>query len=93
MNHKLADQPTTLSRRAILRQSAFCTAGAAALLIPAAQANAAKMQKTAAQYQETPKGDQRCDNCGLFQQPNACQVVDGDISPSAWCKLWVKKAS
>jgi hypothetical protein len=27
----------------------------------------------------------------LFQPPNACKVVEGEISPRAWCQLFVKK--
>jgi hypothetical protein len=27
----------------------------------------------------------------LFQPPNACKVVEGEISLSAWCQLFVKK--
>jgi hypothetical protein len=73
---------------AISDQSA---AGAVASLAPIKEA-AAKMAQKAAEYQDTPKGDQQCSNCSLFQEPNACTLVDGDISPSGWCKFWVKKA-
>jgi High potential iron-sulfur protein len=34
---------------------------------------------------------QQCSNCSLFQEPNACTLVDGEISPAGWCKFWVKK--
>ncbi len=50
------------------------------------------MAQTAVTYQTTPKGDQQCSNCSLFQPPSACTLVDGTISPSGWCKFWVKKA-
>jgi hypothetical protein len=50
------------------------------------------MAQKIAEYQETPKGDQQCSNCNLFQEPNACTLVDGEISPKGWCKFWVKKA-
>jgi High potential iron-sulfur protein len=33
-----------------------------------------------------------CSNCSLFQEPNACTLVGGEISPAGWCKFWVKKA-
>jgi len=52
-----------------------------------------KQSKAATHYQDTPKGDQRCDNCVFFQPPNACQVVEGNISPQGWCNLWAKKPS
>jgi len=80
-----------LSRRTVVVRSLACAAGAVASLAPIKQA-AAKMAQKAAEYQDTPKGDQQCSNCSLFQEPNACTLVDGDISPSGWCKFWVKKA-
>ena len=44
-----------------------------------------------AKYQGKPKDDQRCDGCILFQPLNTCKVVQGEISPSGWCQLFVKK--
>jgi high potential iron-sulfur protein len=79
-----------LSRRTIVTRGVACAAGAAALLAPLRQA-AAKMAQKGAEYQDTPKGDQQCSNCSLFQEPNACTLVDGEISPAGWCKFWVKK--
>ena len=80
-----------LSRRTVVVRSLAWAAGAVASLAPIKQA-AAKMAQKAAEYQDTPKGDQQCSNCSLFQEPNICTLVDGDISPSGWCKFWVKKA-
>ena len=93
MNQRSQMAMDLFSRRWLLLRSVACTAGAAALLSPATNANAAKMTKTAAAYQDSPKGSQQCDNCGLFEPPNACKIVDGEINASAWCKVWVKKAS
>jgi hypothetical protein len=83
-------QSPALSRRTLFIQSFACAAGAAASLVPVTQASA-KMAQKAAEYQDTPKGDQKCSNCSLFQEPNACTLVDGNISPEGWCKFWVKK--
>jgi hypothetical protein len=47
-------------------------------------------QKTVA-YQDKPQGDQRCDGCTNFQPPNACKLVEGQISPQGWCSLFTKK--
>ena len=80
-----------LSRRTTFLRSAACAAGAVVSLLPLREA-AAKMAQTAVGYQATPKGDQQCGNCSLFQPPGACTLVDGTISPSGWCKFWVKKA-
>jgi High potential iron-sulfur protein len=80
-----------LSRRTILIRGAACAAGSGVSLLPVREA-VAKMAQTAVAYQTTPKGDQQCSNCSLFQPPSACTLVDGTISPSGWCKFWVKKA-
>jgi hypothetical protein len=55
---------------------------------PAAQV---KISQTTANYQDTPKGDQRCEGCANFQPPNASKFVEGHISPNGWCQLFVKK--
>jgi hypothetical protein len=85
-------QPPAFSRRVVLLRSAGCVAGAAAVLLPLKEA-AAKMSQPSVAYQDSPKGDQKCSNCSLFQEPNACTLVDGNISPEGWCKFWVKKPS
>ncbi len=81
---------TELSRRCLLRRAA-CAAGAVAILgagIDAAMAG--KMPQSAVGYRGSPKGNQNCANCRLFQAPNACRSVDGAISPNGWCSIWVK---
>ena len=52
----------------------------------------AKIAQTAVHYQATPKDDHQCDGCNFFVAPNSCKMVDGDIAPTGWCALWVKKA-
>jgi hypothetical protein len=65
-------------------------APAAATMVSQARAQE-KLSQPDAKYQDTPKGDQRCDGCMLFQPPNTCKIVQGEISPSGWCQLFVKK--
>jgi hypothetical protein len=60
----------------------------AALATTPASAQAKKTSQSAAKYQDTPKDGLECDACTLFQAPNACQVVDGAISPKGWCVLF-----
>ena len=83
-------QSMALSRRTLITRSVAGAAGAAALLGLVTEASA-KMAQKAVEYQDTPKGDQECSNCSLFQEPNSCTLVDGEISPKGWCKFWVKK--
>jgi hypothetical protein len=80
-----------LSRRTIVIRSVASAAGAAVLFGLVTEA-AAKMSQKSVDYQDTPKNDQECSNCSLFQEPNSCTLVDGEISPKGWCKFWVKKA-
>jgi hypothetical protein len=47
-----------------------------------------KMSHEAAQYQDRPRGGLNCGGCTFFRRPRSCQVVEGDISPSGWCKLF-----
>jgi hypothetical protein len=82
------------SRRAIVLRSLACVAGSVALAVPVREAYAAKFPQSspAVAYQGSPKDGRQCDGCSLFQAPSSCQVVDGTVSPTGWCKLWVKKA-
>lgn len=47
-----------------------------------------KLSKERAQYQDYPKGIAMCATCTLFVAPRACKLVEGDISPSGWCKAY-----
>jgi hypothetical protein len=79
-----------ISRRCLLSEAA-CAAGAVAILGTTMTANAAKLSQKAAQYQNRPKGNQRCDNCALWQPPASCKSVEGPIAPQGWSVLWVPK--
>ncbi|MGO8917787.1 MAG: high-potential iron-sulfur protein [Stellaceae bacterium] len=91
MVHEWKVRSARFSRRSLLRNAA--AAGGVAILSTALGANraAAKATQKAVGYQDTPKGEQRCDNCSQFVPPSSCKVVDGDVSPSGWCKVYVKK--
>jgi hypothetical protein len=79
-----------MSRRGLLSNAA-CAAGVGAvgMLGMTMTAQAAKMSQKNAAYQGSPKGNQRCDNCTLFQKPAACVSVEGPVAPSGWCSLYV----
>ncbi|WP_407166491.1 hypothetical protein [Bradyrhizobium sp. ORS 111] len=47
-----------------------------------------KMTKPQAAYQDTPNGIYSCGLCTLFVAPNACKVVEGEISKDGWCKAF-----
>jgi hypothetical protein len=85
---------TALSRRGFLSHSATLIAGSAAAVLAATTADAqTKMSKEQAGYQTFPKDGHECSNCKFFVSPNSCQVVEGIIIPSGWCKLWLSKSA
>jgi hypothetical protein len=80
------------SRRIVLAHAAALALGAAAGGAAATRAAAqTKIDQAAAKYQDQPKGQQRCDTCANFEPPNACKIVQGNISPNGWCQLWAAK--
>ena len=61
----------------------------AGLLLGAAQGQASeKMTPQQAQYQGMPNGMFSCEVCTLFEAPNACKVVEGEVSKDGWCKAF-----
>ncbi len=82
--------PSCVSRRTVL----LAAAGAAPLLALTGGQAQAKIAQTAVHYQTTPgKEGHQCDGCNFFVTPNSCKLVDGEIAPTGWCSLWVKKAA
>ena len=83
-----------ISRRKILAVAAGAAgavSGVAAIVGTSSPALAAKASQKSVKYQDTPKGDARCENCTLFEAPNSCKTVEGTISPEGWCMVYVKK--
>jgi hypothetical protein len=74
----------------ISRRIVLLAAGAPVLALALGQAEAATLPPSAVGYQDTPKDGKQCDGCKLFVAPSSCKTVSGKISPSGWCKLWVK---
>jgi anaerobic selenocysteine-containing dehydrogenase len=82
-----------LSRRQLLKGSVLVVGAAIAGTTAARHALAqTKAAKAAFQYQDKPKDGKKCANCSLYI-PGAkgqCKVVEGDISPEAWCVAYVE---
>jgi hypothetical protein len=79
----------SISRRTVLLAAA---SGAPALSLMNTPAQA-KLAPAAVKYQTDPKDGKQCDGCNFFVAPNSCKQVDGEIAPTGWCLLWVKKAA
>ncbi len=88
------DRLTKITRRNVL-SAAGRYAGAVTIVgLSVRGASAApKLAQKLVSYQDSPKGNQQCDNCALFQAPDACQTIDGTIAPQGWCKIYRPKAS
>ena len=87
-------ESSKITRRRVLTVAAAAAgtvAGVTAMVGISTPAQAAKAPQKAVKYQDTPKGEQRCDNCALFEPPSSCKTVDGTISPEGWCMVYAKK--
>lgn len=52
-----------------------------------------KMTQASVRYQAQPQGDLKCGDCAHFiAASNTCAQVEGEISSSGWCTIWVKRA-
>ena len=75
------------SRRSVIR--AIVTGAPATILLLTSRTEAAeKMTRQQAEYQDKPDGIYSCGMCTLFEKPNACKVVEGEISSDGWCKAF-----
>jgi hypothetical protein len=84
---QIDNKQASTSRRTIMR--AFAGGVSAGLLLRLRQAKASdKMTRQQAEYQDTPNGIYSCGMCTLFERPNACKVVEGEISKDGWCKAF-----
>jgi hypothetical protein len=86
-------ETNTISRRRLLGVAvggAALTTAAAVNATPAA-AQAAHISQKVAKYQNTAKGEQRCETCALFEPPSSCRVVDGRVVSYGWCVRYTKR--
>jgi hypothetical protein len=82
----MAERRVCWSRRAAVLTALQGISGT--LLLSTAAFPAEKMTRAQAQYQDTPSGIYSCGMCSLFEAPNACKVVEGEISKDGWCKAF-----
>ena len=83
-----------ISRRQVLTVAAAAGAsvtGATAIIGISTAAQAAKVSQKIVKYQDTPKGEQRCETCVQFEAPSTCKVVDGTVAAQGWCTVYAKK--
>ena len=75
------------SRRMVMRAAVAGVSAGLLLRVAPAQASD-KMTRQQAQYQDTRNGIYSCGMCTLFEMPNACKVVEGEVSKDGWCKAF-----
>jgi hypothetical protein len=83
-----------ISRRKILTVAAGAAgavSGMATIVGVSTPAHAAKASQKSVKYQDTPKGEARCENCAVFEAPDSCKTVEGPVSPQGWCMVYAKK--
>jgi hypothetical protein len=89
------ESTTDVSRRTVLKQMYFlaCVVPISIMANPDPSGARAKTGKAEANYQDQPKGNQKCAECVYYFLPdrNACKIVEGEISPQGWCKFWKAK--
>ena len=47
-----------------------------------------KLTQAAARYQDHAKGNESCGVCPYFIFPKSCVVVESEISPTGWCRIY-----
>jgi len=77
-----------LCRRTFLQYAAAAAGATISVALNTAVA-APKVSKQAVAYQDHPDGEKRCEKCAQFQPPNACKLVDGQISPQGSCRIFI----
>jgi hypothetical protein len=83
----MADKPLDRSRRRLMGKAVNAISAGLLLRIAPTQASE-KMTRQQAEYQDKPNGIYSCALCTLFEKPNACKVVAGEVSPDGWCKAF-----
>ena len=83
----MAKQQLDRSRRQVIRAVVAGIPAAVLLRISSIEASE-KMTRKQAEYQDRPDGIYSCGMCTLFEKPNACKVVEGEISIDGWCKAF-----
>jgi hypothetical protein len=84
----MVEKPVDGSRRKLMR--AVVKGVSAGLLLRISQTEASeKMTRQQAEYQDTPNGIYSCGMCTLFEPPQSCKVVDGEVGKDGWCKAFV----
>jgi hypothetical protein len=75
-----------LSRRSIIGRIAKAIVATPLFAIAARAAD--KMTRKQAEYQDMPNGIYSCGLCSLFEAPDGCKVVEGEVSKDGWCKAF-----
>jgi hypothetical protein len=83
---EMGERPILALRRKMLL--AVVAGGSMMLLFRSRAQGSDKMTKAQAEYQETPNGIYSCATCTLFESPDGCKVLEGQVSRDGWCKAF-----
>lgn len=80
-----------ISRRVALGGAAAVAMGAVCATTGVVKAQSKQKQADVQYVAKAPAAD-KCSACAMFQPPDACQGVEGKISPDGWCSMYTPKA-
>ena len=77
-----------MSRRDLLRGVAGAATGVGVATTAGTAFAKGKRSKADVEYQDTPRGIERCEICAPFLPPDQCRTVVGPVSRQGWCKIY-----
>jgi hypothetical protein len=97
-NRNIVEKDQNISRGSLLAKLAVAPIAIGAFAaLKIEEADAAKTAKSAVQYVTHPVGGHQCSQCRFFKAGKTakadgqCSIVDGPISPSAYCVAFAAK--
>jgi hypothetical protein len=76
------------ARRRLFRRALAAAVTLTAVGAARSEESRTKLTRAEAEYQDGPKDIRMCATCTLFLPPKSCKVVEGEVSPNGWCKLF-----
>ncbi len=80
-----------ISRRTVLRCAVITASAVPVSFATLSRAQAPKLSQKSVGYQDTPQGDQSCENCRFFIPPADCKTVESPVSANGWCRVYLRK--
>jgi len=89
----MSEKSELISRRDALKKIVVVTGAVATTIMMWTGWQRLEPYLSSFQYQDHPKGKERCAECANFVTPHGCTVVAGIISPNGWCIAFAPKSA